>query len=105
MTTYRYIIDGGHGWLEVPLAKLGELGFVPTRYSYRSDTFAYLEEDCDMPAFLHIHPEGSSVVDMTLEYDGTLCFVRDFPHFDTREDVGTYYDVREAMYESYRLAK
>jgi len=43
---YNYYTDPGHGWLAVPLAELE--GFVPSEYSYLDDTFAYLEEDCDL---------------------------------------------------------
>lgn len=52
---YRFIADPGHGWLEVPMAELVELGIADkiTSYSYRSrdGLLAYLEEDCDLSTF------------------------------------------------------
>jgi hypothetical protein len=54
-TTFRYIIDPGHGWLQVYWVSLKELGLNPTdfsRCSYRSGNTFYLEEDCDAPKFL-----------------------------------------------------
>ena len=60
---YRFFNDPGHGWLEVPLKELQELGLVGkiSAYSYRQGSNAYLEEDCDMTAFLtaKLGPPGS----------------------------------------------
>lgn len=51
MKTYRFISDPGHGWLEVPLADLQELGIAhkisPYSYYDTATGFAYLEEDLD----------------------------------------------------------
>ena len=44
---YHYHMDPGHGWIQVPLAELARLGLKPSRYSYKDERFAYLEEDCD----------------------------------------------------------
>ena len=48
--------DPGHGWLQVPieLARQAEResGFRLSTCSYQDETFAYLEEDCDAPAFM-----------------------------------------------------
>ena len=52
---YRFINDPGHGWLEVELAELVQLGITEkiSSYSYQHGKFAYLEEDCDAAIFLH----------------------------------------------------
>ena len=47
---YTFFTDPGHGWLCVPLAELA--GFEPSEYSYQDATYAYLEEDCDAPAWV-----------------------------------------------------
>lgn len=50
---YRFLRDGGHGWLEVPRAEVVTSGADISRYSYfdpKTD-MAYLEEDCDALAF------------------------------------------------------
>lgn len=52
--TYIFHEDPGHGWLEVPVEDICELGIVTdiSRYSYQRGQIAYLEEDCDAPRFL-----------------------------------------------------
>jgi hypothetical protein len=54
MANYKFITDGGHGWLSVPLEELKELGITRqiSSYSYMTQTRAYLEEDCDAAVFL-----------------------------------------------------
>ena len=51
---YHYHIDVGHGWLAVKVKELHELGLIHkiSKYSYIRGLTAYLEEDCDMPAFV-----------------------------------------------------
>jgi len=51
---YRFFADLGHGWLEVPRAEVVESGAEISAYSYYDPAtdMAYLEEDCDAPAFL-----------------------------------------------------
>ena len=52
---YRFISDPGHGWLEVPLSELVELGIAQeiSSFSYQSKdgNLVYLEEDCDLGRF------------------------------------------------------
>jgi hypothetical protein len=56
MGRYRYIQDPGHGWLEVSLHELSELGLVNkiSTCSYVSSDYqsVYLEEDIDMGFFI-----------------------------------------------------
>lgn len=51
---YRFFADPGHGWLEVPRAEVLASGAKISGYSYYDPAtdMAYLEEDCDAPAFL-----------------------------------------------------
>ena len=48
----QWIDDPGHAWLRVPLAIVQASGVLISAYSYALHGFAYLEEDCDAPAFL-----------------------------------------------------
>jgi hypothetical protein len=60
MTTYIYHTDPGHGWIEVPVADLQELGLKLadfTRYSYMKHDRVYLEEDCDAAVFVNAYRE------------------------------------------------
>ncbi len=56
MKKFRFIVDPGHAWLEVPTKVLDQmdLTFKISKYSYLSHDgrLAYLEEDCDMCVFL-----------------------------------------------------
>lgn len=51
---YKFIEDPGHGWLEVTMKELIDLGIADkiSSCSYRKNGTAYLEEDCDMGVFL-----------------------------------------------------
>ena len=53
-TRYRFYSDAGHGWLRVKLAELDALGIRDdiSAFSYADSVYAYLEEDCDMGAFM-----------------------------------------------------
>ncbi len=53
---FRFIEDPGHGWLEVPMVVLEQLGIKDaiSSCSYESvnGKLAYLEEDCDYATFI-----------------------------------------------------
>jgi hypothetical protein len=51
---FTLIEDPGHGWLEMPRSLIAELGLMDriTGYSYQNADKVYLEEYCDLPAFL-----------------------------------------------------
>ena len=51
---YKFISDAGHGWLEVKLSELRNLGIdhMISDYSYVRGNTAYLEEDCDAGLFI-----------------------------------------------------
>lgn len=51
--TYFFISDPGHGWLQVPIRELEELGIASevSPSSRQSGDTAYLEEDCDAELF------------------------------------------------------
>ena len=51
---YIFYNDPGHGWLQVPVSELVQLGIADkiSGYSYLHKDKAYLEEDCDAAVFL-----------------------------------------------------
>lgn len=51
---FRFISDPGHGWLEVPITLIEQLGIKSriSAYSYIKGHMAYLEEDCDAVEFI-----------------------------------------------------
>jgi hypothetical protein len=87
MTTHLYTFwtDPGHGWLEVPLQELDELGITDTisHYSFMDQTCAYLEEDCDAPRFAQAwkkaHPDANFSALLQEQYREKL-FVRFLRH-------------------------
>jgi hypothetical protein len=73
--------DSGHGWLEVTLTQINDVGFKPSDfsfYSYRKNTKFYLEEDCDAFKFLNAYKVKHEVFFKDISYDG-YCFIRDLP--------------------------
>lgn len=52
---YYFHTDARHGWLAVKIKELHELGLIHkiSKYSYIRGLTAYLEEDCDMNAFIN----------------------------------------------------
>lgn len=85
---YRFIADPGHGWLEVPVEELRALGIVQgiSNCSYLSvdGKLAYLEEDCDLPAFLR-----AKIGSHYLSADSASCtdFMRDRTNYTHQENT------------------
>ena len=52
--TFTIHTDPGHGWIEVPLTIIAELGIAKytSSYSYTDGSNGYLEEDCDAWVFV-----------------------------------------------------
>ena len=74
--------DPGHGWLEVQVSELRDLGIFDkiTHYSYRKGGTAYLEEDCDAPTYLKAQrARGVTVEHVTIQQDPTP--IRNYPSF------------------------
>lgn len=71
---FKFHVDPGHGWLEVPAALVGELGLVISEYSYISldSKTMFLEEDCDAQAFV------SALGDRKIDFSITEVECRDF---------------------------
>lgn len=83
MNTFRFIEDPGHGWLEVPVTLLKELGITEqiSGYSYLNGAFAYLEEDVDMAVFLKaMAARGRTVERVELFQDPTP--IRGYPSYE-----------------------
>ena len=69
MSAFIFHTDPGHGWVEVPLPLVAELGITAdiSSYSYTDGRNAYLEEDCDaglfIRAFEEVHGERPAFVE------------------------------------------
>ncbi len=80
---FTFYSDSGHGWLEVDVSLVVELGLQDkiSTYSYIDKGKVYLEEDCDSPLFIKTYnlKYGSMVCnEVYIEGD---CFIRAFKHY------------------------
>lgn len=83
----RFVHDPGHGWLEVPVSKINELGIADaiSRFSYRNGQLAYLEEDCDAPLFkdawIRTYGDWPQITEIYQQNTP----IRDFARWETQE--------------------
>ena len=58
--------DEGHGWLAVPVADYPDVLRFGTGFGYldRAAGVAYLEEDCEVPAFLAAYPAAREGIEV-----------------------------------------
>ncbi len=71
--TFKFHTDSGHGWLEVPKQEVSSLGVKPSHYSYQDAANFYLEEDCDLTAFMQAYQKkfgGSPTIDFLHQVNG-----------------------------------
>jgi hypothetical protein len=85
-TSYRYIQDPGHGWIEVPRAELDalEIAHRVSLYSYQLGPWVYLEEDCDAGLWIGARaaqgfPVGQD--ELHEEHTDTESFIRDLERY------------------------
>lgn len=72
INTIEWIVDPGHAWLSVPLESLPEpLACYISEYSYKDESRAYLEEDCDAGRWIKYHniPQSSIASILARNYD------------------------------------
>lgn len=70
-TQFRKINDIGHGWLQVPKCLVYELGIENkiTAYSYETEKYIYLEEDCDMHIFFQTYFDNENYTEARAFWD------------------------------------
>ena len=82
---FQWHADGGHAWLEVPADELARFGVEPSGYSYIRGTdqgaVAYLEEDCDAPAFLQAAGLMEAAQSFPERYTDGDSWIRRLPRF------------------------
>ena len=81
MQTYTFHQDPAHGWLEVPLTEVSRLNIKPSRYSYRNNENAYLEEDCDLALFIAAKKALGEAYTFSEKHTNGDSFVRRLPSF------------------------
>ena len=88
MSTYRFIADPDHGWIEVTALEIHRLG-IAHRISYhsymsRDGSLVYLEEDVDAAYFFNAKECAAEPVVLIDEYDPNRSNIRSLPRFDLR---------------------
>src|SRR5690606_23104266 len=81
-TSFRFMSDPGHGWLEVPVSVVRDLGIAEqiSPFSYRNGGIAYLEEDCDMQVFVQaMRKKGCHFT--IKDVDGDAGYIRSYSSF------------------------
>lgn len=77
--------DGGHGWLRVPIGeiRLAVLqGLRLTSFSFISDKYVYLEEDCDLSAWIEFRQIPREIITQwKSKYSHGLSSIRNYPRF------------------------
>ncbi len=78
----RYITDPGHGWFEVPVDLVRQLGIDReiTVYSYRRGELVYLEHDCDAALFDRAMRDQGLSYELREEYQEQT-MIRNYPRF------------------------
>ena len=93
LATYTFHTDPGHGWLQIEVSDLAEVGLsvgVFSKYSYyrkhMNGTTLYLEEDCDagryLAAFKATH---GSLPSISEAYHGNQSPIRRLRRIDSRD--------------------
>lgn len=81
MRKFKFHYDAGHGWLQVHLNDLYDVGLAPadfTKYSYRKDDWLYLEEDLDAGTFIRSYEKLRDMFDVIHIDDGYSSPIRQF---------------------------
>ena len=82
MTKFTFHTDPGHGWLEVPVPTLMQVGLMPSdfsSFSYQQGHVVYLEEDCDAPVFLQTYERVLGPVEVVEKFSHYDSWIRRLP--------------------------
>ena len=85
--TLTFYSDPSHGWLQVPHALINQLGIGNkiTRYSYRDQECAYLEEDCDLSLFMREAEANGLAITFHERNFNHDCAIRNYQRYTTKE--------------------
>jgi hypothetical protein len=80
--------DPAHGWAEIPLDLIQELGISGqiSRYSYRRGENAYLEEDCDLALFMRGAESKGWIIKFIEHHSNHDSVVRSYQRFTNKGD-------------------
>jgi hypothetical protein len=83
---FTFHTDPGHGWLEVPVQLLHELGIAKdiSSFSFYFSGNAYLEEDCDAGKFLKAYSAARGGLPLVDEKYSNNTPIRHYQRYDRR---------------------
>ena len=83
MLKIDYIQDPGHGWFAADVQSLASLGLADkiSRYSFRDGDLAWLEEDCDGPAYLRALAQSGRAYQIIETHTRGDAWIRSLPRF------------------------
>jgi hypothetical protein len=87
MKKFPLYVDPGHAWVKVPMTLLVSLQIANniTRFSYRKNDHAYLEEDCDLATFVRAYRNTYNVNPQFVERCSNRdSRIRSYPSYTTR---------------------
>jgi hypothetical protein len=81
---FTFHTDEGHGWMEVPLSMVKDLGLESkvSKFSYINGQTVYLEEDFDALQFIRAFENRNGYRPEFEDKFTPVSFVRDFSRFD-----------------------
>lgn len=82
MTTFTFHTDPGHGWLEVPVPVLMQVGLAPSdfsSFSYQQGHMLYLEEDCDASVFIAAYEQHIGPISVKEKFSSYDSWIRRLP--------------------------
>lgn len=88
LRTINIYTDPGHGWARVKRAELIKLGIISkiTSYSYERNDSVYLEEDCDLGAYIKaLKDRGHEIKFRETSCDRRYSRIRNYRRFSRRE--------------------
>ena len=89
---FRFVSDPGHGYLRVKLEDLVKYGVDKkiSGFSFKSDRFAFLEEDLDMSTFLNALLDSGDTYDIKVSTTNNPASCRRLPRFPESEEYVAY---------------
>lgn len=75
--------DPGHGWVKVPLVRLGKLGILDkiTTYSHIRNNHAYLEEDLDFSTYINALKAVGIIPKFKEKHTNKYSKIRSYRHY------------------------
>jgi len=89
---FRFVSDPGHGYLRVKLEDLVKYGVEKkiSGYSFKSDRFAFLEEDVDASTFFNALLDAGDTYELKTSYVNNPASCRRLPRFPESEEYVAY---------------